>query len=177
MIHSLAGPLNQVPTSQRSGTVLRVAHLGDQRPAERSGIQGSGGAEHCIADGFGIEALRPGPPQELIVGIDRLASGIGLGRKPIGAAEDQFADEGFGGPAPRLESTRQMIEQFWVSGPVSTETEIVGAGHQAPPEQVQPDAVDGNARGQWVVGVGQPCGQFAAAALKGRHGVHRGESQ
>ena len=46
-----------------------------------------------------------------------------------------------------------MIEQFWVSGPVSIETEIVGAGYQASPKQVQPDAVDGDARGQWVAGV------------------------
>ena len=57
-----------------------------------------------------------------------------------------------------------MVEQFRMGGLLAAHAEVVGRGNQAAPEEVEPDAVGPDARGQRVVGVGDPAREFKAAA-------------
>ena len=63
-------------------------------------------------------------------------------------------------PAFLNESHGKVIEQWLVGGEAAHVAEIVHAGHEAFTEEMMPHAVGKHARGEWVLGVGQPVGQL-----------------
>ena len=65
-------------------------------------------------------------------------------------------------PVQSDELGRQPVEQFGVAGPVALRAEVFAGLDDADAEEHLPQAVDGDARGQRVVGLDQPLGQSEA---------------
>ncbi len=68
-------------------------------------------------------------------------------------------------PATSHETRRQMVEQLRVRGTLASRSEIVDRPHDPHAEQLLPDAIDRDPRGQRMPLVGEPVGQFPTAAL------------
>src|SRR5262245_51867495 len=66
-------------------------------------------------------------------------------------------------PTPPNEFGRHPVEQLGMARTIPRGAEITGRLHDAFPEMVLPDSIDGHARGQRVVGARDPFGQLATA--------------
>ena len=84
----------------------------------------------------------------------------------------------FDTPALVREPAGQAIEQLGMSGFLPEEAKVIHGGHDALIEVPGPNAVHRHARGQRMLGAGEPAGEFEAAALirleGGRFGLQRG---
>ena len=78
---------------------------------------------------------------------------------------------GFHAPLPLDEFASQPIQQLGMGGRHSSLAEIAGRAHDALAEMMLPDAVHHDARGERVVGRGDPIGKAAPAIA--RFGVRR----
>ena len=147
---------------------LRVQQmLGHRRPDRRTGILGqhrAGHGQQRVAHGLGVEPPRILAPEQEVLGIRGAARGVVERPLPIRrGAEDH--------PMQRLERSacgeqlrRQRIEQLRMTRTDAAEAEIIGRGHEPPPEVMVPEPVDDHSRGQRVLGRRHPGRQSAAAA-------------
>ena len=83
----------------------------------------------------------------------------------VGAAEDDLADEGFDGPIVFDKAEGEVVEEFGVAGEFAGLAKIVGGADEALAEKVFPKAVDDDTGGEWVLGIGDPAGEFEAAGV------------
>src|SRR5262249_34925045 len=68
------------------------------------------------------------------------------------------AGSGFGGEAIEELGMRRLLALF---------AEIVESGHDAAAEELMPDAIDGDARGQWIGRIDEPVRQVESVELLG----------
>ncbi|MFM1944029.1 MAG: hypothetical protein RI897_3011 [Verrucomicrobiota bacterium] len=137
-------------------------------------VQGTGDGEDAVADGFGFEAAWGEAPEQGAGGIDGEGKGLGVTGLLEGVGcEDELLDV-FDGPSVLDEFGGEPVEEFRVSGRDAVGAEVTGGGGDAGAEGVVPEAVDEDAGGEWVLGVGDPVGELGAALLFG--GVH-GEAE
>ena len=150
----------------QAADVLRIFQ-GQAGPAAARG-QRSRDGQHRIAQRFRIEPAAIHPPQQPIVGIDRVRPAVVGTAHGVGAAQHQAADQALLGPAVRDEPQREGIEQLGVGGRLAARAEVIDRADDPLAEQPLPDAIHGDSRGQWIVAARDPVGQLAAAALTGR---------
>ena len=122
--------------------------------------------EGGVADGFGFESFAIGVAEEAVCGVAVVGS---LRGKLVGSAEGDFADEGFDGPAVFDEAEGEMVEEFGVTGELAGLAEVIGGANDAFTEEVFPNAVDHDAGGEGVFGIGDPVGEFESAGVFGRN--------
>ena len=77
----------------------------------------------------------------------------------IGGREDHPLHQRLDVPARVDELARQPVEQFGMTGPLALHAEVVAGLDQALTEQLLPEAIDHHARGQRMVGLGEPLRQ------------------
>ena len=82
--------------------------------------------------------------------------------KLIRAAEHQRPDKPLPRPPIAYELCGQRIEQLWMRGPLTWQTEIIDGAHQPLAKQFLPNAIYRHASGQWVFAVGHPVCQLLA---------------
>ena len=95
----------------------------------------------------------------------------------VRAREDDFANEFFCGPAVGDETLCEEIQQFGMCGRFAGGAEVVRGADESGAEEPEPDAVDVDAGGEWILRVGNPGGEFETATLigiEGRCGGHVG---
>src|SRR5690606_41849296 len=95
------------------------------------------------------------PPEQAIrrVAAERLF--VRMRGELIGPGEYEGTDEPFHGPADADELNREEIEEIRVRRDVAVDAEVVHAADQSPAEQVLPDPVHGDQRGERVVIAGE----------------------
>ena len=133
------------------------------RAAAEFGLEGAGDGEERIVELLEIEAADRGAPKVAIVGILLGVLGVVGGALLVGGAEDDEAVEFFDGPTVFNEAAREVVEEFGVAGWGGHVAEVVGGGDEAGAEVLLPDAVDEDARGHGVFGVGDSEGEREAA--------------
>src|SRR6185295_13001212 len=69
----------------------------------------------------------------------------------------------------------EPVQEFRVSGCGTHEAEVAGGADEADAEVLLPDAVDDDARGQWVIRAGEPLGEAetATGGLRAGRGKNR----
>ena len=154
--------------------IQRVAHHLDvdaapglaaaDRLAVQARIQAARHAQDGVADRFGLKPAHAPVAEQLVVRIRRAAAGLAL----EGLAGEQQAQQGLDRTAAVDEAPRQQVEQFRMRRRRTELAEIVGGGDQAAAEDVVPEAVDDDPRGQRVgLQIGDPLRQLQAAAAGG----------
>ena len=101
------------PLAQAAG-VLRILQ-GQSGPAAARGERSRDG-QHDVAQRFRVEPAAIHPPQQAIVGIDRVRPAVVGAAHGVGTAQDQAADQALLGPAVRDEPQRQGVEQLGMRG-------------------------------------------------------------
>ena len=89
-------------------------------------------------------------------------SGVADGRLAIGGRGDHQFEKPFHVPARFAELDRQPIEQFRMRRQLAADAEVAGGADQARAEHFLPEAIDGDARRQRMIGAQQPLGEAQA---------------
>src|SRR6185369_11933015 len=103
---------------------------------------------------------------QAVMRVDVVCGGVEGSALAVRGREDDEAVNVFEGPCtpcgPSLsnEFRCEPVEQFGVRRPSAVEAEVVGCVDEAHAEVVMPEAVDYNARGERVVSIGNPVGEF-----------------
>ena len=79
-------------------------------------------------------------------------------------AEDHFADEAFDGPAVFLEVHGEVVEKLGMGRALTGLAEVVDRANDSTSEEVVPDPVDHDSRGQRVFFAGEPACQLEPTA-------------
>ena len=140
---------------------------GNAGPSAARGERSRDG-QHDVAQRFRVEPAAIHPPQQAIVGIDRVRPAVVRTAHGVGTAQHQAADQALLGPAVRDEPQREGVEQLRVGGRLAATSEVIDRADDPLAEQPLPDAIHGDPRGQRIVAARDPVGQLAAAALTGR---------
>jgi hypothetical protein len=120
------------------------------RPADGH-VKLAPGEEERIARLLEVEPLAVLPPQQPILGIDRVRFGNVIARLLIhGRGHDQLVQL-LDRPAVVHEAHGEVIEQLRMRRRLAARAEVAGRAHEALAEVMQPDAVDHHARGERVV--------------------------
>ena len=82
----------------------------------------------------------------------------------IGGGRDDEFEELLGIPTGFAEFNSEPVEEFGVAGGGAHDTEVFSGVDEALAEDFLPEAVDGDARGEGVGGVGDPLGESEAIA-------------
>src|SRR5215510_9421435 len=151
------------PARARAG----VDHVGiDARiyaGAEHFGVQLAADGEDAVPQRLGFETARIHPPQQPVFRVFGGGLLVESARLAVGIREQDQTMHRLPTPATLHEFGRHPVEQLGMARTISRGAEIAGRLHDALPEMVLPDAIDGHARGQRVVGARDPFGQLATA--------------
>ncbi len=164
--------VGRVNTFEREGTAVFWV-FEDEGWASAVARKFATDCEEGVADGLCIEALTVHAPIGFVGGIQFVGFGEIGARESIGAAEDEGAQELFLRPVVCHETGGEMVEKFGVRGEFAARAKVINTGNNAGVEQLLPDAVDGNASGEWVAFVGEPMGELESATLPGWDGGER----
>lgn len=125
----------------------------------------AGDAEQAVAQGLELEATRPLPPEQVIVGV--AGEGVRLRRAALlpGRRRHDVALQRLDRPAVRDEPRREVVEQFGVRGPFAGRAEVIGRGDEPAAKMLLPDAVDDHARVEGIARAGESPGERAAAIV------------
>ncbi len=88
-------------------------------------------------------------------------------REPVGTAQHHLTDKCFHGTPTCAKPLGQMLQKFWMSRGLPLDAKIVHRPHNAPTEELRPEAVHHHPVQQTVLGSGDPVGQLQPAAGTG----------
>ncbi len=124
---------------------------GDGRTSDFLG-QETGEVEGLVSNGVGREALAWATCEESVVGVFFEKSGGEVGRLFVGGGSDDEFLEVFGVPSGFDKFGGEPVEEFGVGGGLGLHAEVFGCFDDSGAEVLLPEAVDGDAGGEWVVG-------------------------
>ncbi len=126
----------------------------DSRTADPR-LQQSAGDEVDIANGFRADAKAVLPPEQLVrqLGV-RVDRGLLVGR-----GEHDGSDQFFAAPTEVAILRGEPVEKLRMRRTGAVRSEIVRCGHDSDAEELLPDSVRGNARGERISFVKKPVGQ------------------
>ena len=125
----------------------RTAHLVAQQAAQGQGL---------VADHLRLEAIPGRPCQEPVPRVFRLQLGPDLRRLAIRRRGDDQAEQGLRVPARAHVLAGQPVEQLGMARRLALGAEVLLGLDQADAEQLRPEPVDGDARGQRIAGIDEP---------------------
>jgi hypothetical protein len=111
-------------------------------------LEGTGDKEEAVADRLELEPARGRAPIEGVVGILFQGGGLGTAVETVGAAEHDRTDEPFHRPAVFNEADGEVVEQLGMARLASGRAEVVDRLDEAPSEEVLPDPVRHDPRGE-----------------------------
>ena len=139
--------------------------IGADAFAAHGGGEEAGEEEGLIANDFGVEAEAGAAGEELVFGVSLEVFGGELSALAIGVGGDDAGDEFFHVPAVFAEGDSEPVEEFGMGGRGALGAEVVAGFDEAGAEELLPEAVDGDAGGEGVVGAYQPLGEVEAGGL------------
>ncbi len=125
------------------------------------------GFEQRVADLLGVQALARKRPQQLVARIDLLRVGARRRRLAVGRRQQDLALQFLDAPAVLHELGREVVQQLGVGRLDAHLAEVADRFDDAVAEHLRPLAVDEHARGERVVGRGDPVRDRGAAAGRG----------
>ena len=152
----------------------------DAGPVE-SAVETAGDGEDGVANGFSVETMHGVVGEKAVERILLLRFFLQVRRRRAGLLkgirQDQEANLLLDGPALFDEAGGEVIEQFGIGGRLADGAEVIGSRDDSLPEQMQPDAVCHDARGERIGGAGNEIGDLEAAAAVGFDAVRRSGDQ
>ena len=134
----------------------------------RRAVEPAGGGQDGVADRLGLHAPGRVVVQQAVLRVGFAAAGDGRldSRKPRVSTSERISR--FTDQPSSTKRCGQVIEQLGVRRQFADVAEIIDGADQARAEQVVPDAIDHDPRGQRIVGAGDRLGQLQPAAARGR---------
>jgi hypothetical protein len=114
---------------------------------------------------------------EAVVGVGFVGAFVMVAAELVGAARHDLGDEGLHRPAMLDEARREVVEQGGVGRGLARGPEVVGSLDETDAEEMLPDAVGHDPRGEGMLGAGDPAGELEPAALLGIGTRRRGIAQ
>src|SRR5262249_12405540 len=124
--------------------------------AEHLAVQFTADREDAVSQRFGFKAVGIHPPAQAGFRVPGGGPRIERTRVAVGVREQYQSMRRLPAPTALHEFGREPVEQLWMAGTVSGRPEIARRLHDAFAEMVLPDAIDGHAGRQRVVGAGDP---------------------
>ena len=134
--------------------------------SERGIVQSTGDGQDAVADHLGIHSLQRHPPQQTVLGIDRLGCRTNRRDLLVGRGVHHHAVQLLDAPFFFDQRAGQPVQQFWMRRPGPGVAKIRERLDQAAPEVVEPDPVDHDAGRQRVIGIDEPAGQRQPATRR-----------
>ena len=147
-----------------NGTFARACHCGTNRRCRR---QLTAHRQHRIPQALGIETTRLHAPEEYVVGINLHRPVISSRTQLVNTTRDEVLDQPLDAPSILYESNGKVVQQFRVRRLLASQAEIIRRWYQSASEQLQPDSIHHNARGQWVAPTCDPVGKFQTTTACG----------
>ena len=129
-------------------------------------LEQAGDRQRLVAQHFGREATARAACQQAVLRIAFGERRTDRGRLLIGRRRNEQLEHALGIPAAIAIVDRQPIEQLGMRRGFALRAELLGRFDDADAEQLLPQAIDGHARGERIVGVDEPIGQAEAIELR-----------
>ena len=118
--------------------------------------------EGVVAHDFGVEAVAGGAAEQAILGVGGEQFGADAGVLAVGGRGDDGLHEALHVPAFLLEGGGEPVEEFGMGGRLALRAEVVGGFHNAEAEELLPETVHRDARGEGMLRVHEPAGEGEA---------------